>query len=52
MRCNNLKQQKNLEKPAPKNKIQKIQADPTIKYGIHTPEDRDPQPKDYDEIEY
>lgn len=43
--------QQNSEK-APKNHAPKKKAEPIIKYDINIPEDRDPQPKDYDEIEY
>lgn len=46
-----MKQQKNSEK-APKNQALKKQTEPTIKYDINIPEDRDPRPKDYEEIEY
>ncbi|WNF38122.1 hypothetical protein RJD24_06760 [Bacillaceae bacterium IKA-2] len=46
-----MKRQKKFEK-SPKSQIPAKETVPTIKYAISIPEDRDPQPKDYNEIDY
>lgn len=44
-------EKKNLENNSKSRKISK-EAEVKIKYDVMTPEERDPQPKAYDEIEY
>lgn len=47
-----MKQKKDVEQTTKNRKAQTNEKEVKIKYDILTPEDREPQPKDYDEIEY
>lgn len=47
-----MEQKKNVKQYVEKEKVNHEEQAVKIKYDVYTPEDRDPQPKNYDEIEY